>query len=760
MAAIINKFKMLNDEHQALLTSGSAGIMFLDGGLRLRKHNDVLCRLLGHDSLEIGQPVEQILERLKDGPRLIEEWRLVLDDGQPRQMAASTAGGKHLDMLAAPLPDGAGPAKGLLVSVTDVTEPRKADGLWREARMFREVSAAFPAVIYQLLVDSQGNGRFVYAGENSRAVFGLGPEDLLDNPDRFKAMLAEGDLIRFRDAVLAAGQELKPFEFKFTIQGEGGDPRVIALRNSPSRQPDGSIMWNGLAMEDHGHQPMAATAIGESAGEDAGNGLWAKAGHDVHTLLGVVKDMARLSLSQKPGEEIRRNMATILDCAVSMENILDSTLTVQAGRACEPRSPGVDFDVREEVRKTLEPFAAASRNKGLEFSLCIDASVPEIVCGDPTGIALVLRCLLSNSVKLTDRGFIGVEVFAHGEAMPGVLEFSVRDTGDGISKDRQDRMFAIAAQQQADLDGTKPDMDLARCREMVEAMGGGIWLSSREGEGSLFSFTVSVEPGQARPERKIPQDRAGVAGLCGVRVLLAEDNMVNRLFISHLLETEGCRVDCAENGHEVLKALECEIFDVVLMDVKMPEMDGIEATRRIRGGELGPDLKDIPVVALTAAAMDGDREELLSLGMDDYLAKPVEPGDLLRTIKRFSRLADGEWTIDMDFLRQLGPSGSLDLLYANLVDNCQNWLLSLDAAAQDGDWPQVADIAHSMMGVTIPLRGSRLSDNARLLRQAAVGQDHQQARQALNEMKRSIRLVRDVFQEFLADKESRTGYPA
>jgi CheY-like chemotaxis protein len=279
-------------------------------------------------------------------------------------------------------------------------------------------------------------------------------------------------------------------------------------------------------------------------------------------------------------------------------------------------------------------------NKKLEYSVTVAEEVPARLVGDPDRLRQILLNLVGNAIKFTDQGGISLSVSCArtaptAPAADGVtLLFAVRDSGVGIPADKQDLIFD--AFRQADGSTTRKyggtGLGLAICSRLVALMGGSIWVESEPGRGSTFHFSAHFGVGTetstaAESVGKLAEAiTAGPEPGTDLRILLAEDNPVNQRLASKLLEKRGHRVTVTSTGRGALERIQDETFDVVLMDVQMPEMDGLEATRRIRcqfpaGG--GPQ-----VLALTAHAMIGDRERFLAAGMDGYLGKPVQLAEL------------------------------------------------------------------------------------------------------------------------------------
>ena len=293
--------------------------------------------------------------------------------------------------------------------------------------------------------------------------------------------------------------------------------------------------------------------------------------------------------------------------------------------------------------KLLELLA---KQKGIDLRFDILPEVPENVVGDPIRLRQILINLVGNAIKFTERGRVWMEIAARSAAEGRfALEFAVHDTGMGIPLEKQRSVFEAFSQADGSMTrrfgGT--GLGLTISSRLVAMMGGSMSVESRVGEGSCFRFTIRLlatsEPVQGRyrgvypnpPSLKRNPDHAS-------RVLLAEDNRVNQQLVVRILEKEGHRVTVAADGREAVEAWNKEPFDVILMDVQMPEMTGFEATEAIRHSERGTG-RHIPIIAMTAHAMKGDREQCLACGMDYYISKPVRARDLLDTLEKLSALA-------------------------------------------------------------------------------------------------------------------------
>ena len=359
------------------------------------------------------------------------------------------------------------------------------------------------------------------------------------------------------------------------------------------------------------------------AADRAKSELLANVSHEIRTPMNGVLGMSELlvgtSLTATQREYVEAIRTSGRALLALINDILDFS-RMESQRLTIDRAP---FDPAAVVRESLELIAPLAAKQGLVLSSAIDPALPAPVVGDRDRTRQVLLNLLGNAVKFTPRGSVEVRVAASAQA-DGRFEirFAVADTGIGIAPGELPRLFSPFHQ----VDGTPArryggaGLGLAISKRLAELMGGRIWAESSPGKGSTFHFTMVVEaapPGltaDREPTSAVP------AGGRPLRVLVAEDNEVNQLVLTALLQGLGHRADLVANGREALAALDRGAYDVILMDVQMPELDGLETTRRLRRREGAQPF----VIALTAQAMAGDRERCLAAGMDSYLAKPVQ----------------------------------------------------------------------------------------------------------------------------------------
>jgi signal transduction histidine kinase/CheY-like chemotaxis protein/HPt (histidine-containing phosphotransfer) domain-containing protein len=423
--------------------------------------------------------------------------------------------------------------------------------------------------------------------------------------------------------------------------GESLNAMIMALKSSRAE-----VEEHQERLEERIHERTEALEEATEralAANKAKSEFLANISHELRTPMNGILGMIDILLEESPTARQAEHLETARSCAHTLLALLNDILDlskIEAGRMLLEKIP---VDLRKISADCVRSVTPQCKQKGIEITSAVAPAVPDMLMGDPLRTRQIIANLVSNAVKFTERGGVSLNVHAGGADSMGrrPIFIEVRDTGTGIAPEKQAEIFNEFTQADGSITrkygGT--GLGLAITRRLVEMHGGTISVESEPGKGSTFRVTVYMDivAGVAAetsesPAETLSADNGGGAAQADVSVLLAEDNPVNQLVVTTILQKRGFKVTVAANGVEALAALDRERADIVLMDVQMPEMDGIETARRIRQN---PAWSGIPIIAMTAHAMNGDKERCLAAGMDAYLSKPVAPSHLMKTISTY-----------------------------------------------------------------------------------------------------------------------------
>ncbi len=508
-----------------------------------------------------------------------------------------------------------------------------------------------------------------------------------------------------------------------------------------------------------------------------------KMSHDIRTPMSGIIGMADLALSKSESPTVRRHVEMIRQSAQSLLSVLNDTIDLARMECGKLEIDSKPFRLREALAPTLEIAGNLCREKGLSFISHFDPSIPEHMVGDPRRLSQILNNLLNNAIKFTEKG--RVEFSARmAESLSGQsanasrtvrVLFSVKDTGTGMPSSLQNGIHGILAQGK-DIRGSHNNRSgLHVARRLTHLLGGDIDFESLEKAGSTFRITLPFSLADRQDERQaVARQLEKASGMGALSILLVEDNKVNQLFTKEMLLSEGHSVEVAENGREALDLLARRRFDIVLMDIQMPIMDGMEATRRIRDAKSGVLDHGVPIVALTAHAIKGDRERFIKAGMTDYIAKPVDfrklfglmatifpnrkiisgkaprPSPAPAQPEQAGRAIDPEWLEKMlasrrDFLKRM---------FEVFVREEPLRLEKTEKAMESGDMEILRFLAHSIKGATATMGAYGAKEHAAALEQAAKRQDLDDARRQFGLLAEEMSRVLDFMRGFLAEKDA------
>jgi signal transduction histidine kinase/ActR/RegA family two-component response regulator/HPt (histidine-containing phosphotransfer) domain-containing protein len=517
--------------------------------------------------------------------------------------------------------------------------------------------------------------RRIALNDNLFAVLELDAAPILDDPDPTRAILRRlaergdygsgdiGELLAEREAALRQ-EGPRQYESRLTsgrwveyrLQPTLHGGKVVVCRDVTDHKAyEFQLQDNHARLEEQAAALVAAAErldaarieaeLAKDRAETANrtkSAFLANMSHEIrtpmHGILGTIDLLLHSTLD--PGQ--RDYAATIRDSATSLLRIINDILDISKLEAGRMEIEAVAFDFAAVVQQAVELMAPKAAEKGLAIGSRVDPRLRGLLRGDPTRLRQILLNLLSNAIKFTERGRVEVDVecqvLRHGAA---VVRIEISDTGVGIAEDAIDRLFTKFTQADDSIarrfGGT--GLGLAIAKQLVDAMGGEIGVKSEAGRGSRFWFAlrlpiVALESDAGADEQAAapPAQRHSLSGQ-GKRILLAEDLRINQIIAVEILKSAQYDVDVANDGSEAVAAARRADYDLILMDMHMPGMDGLEATRAIRA--LGPPKNQVPIVALTADAIAGAREQYLAAGMDDFLSKPFDRVELFAVVERW-----------------------------------------------------------------------------------------------------------------------------
>jgi PAS domain S-box-containing protein len=534
----------------------------------------------------------------------------------------------------------------ILLLVLNMRRRRSAEALLRESdARFRTFFDNSPSVMYV----KDRNHVLTYVNAQYLTQYGVTREDVLGKKGGTKLTPAQKSRVEEMDRSVM-DQEITVTD-TVAMTGQNGELRQFYMTKFPVYGAEGSVTGIGgintdvTELHEREQELREAKAEAEKAAEEADAANKSKStflatmSHEIRTPMNGVLGTADL-LSRTDLSENQREFVDIMkESGNALLDLLNDILDLSKIEAGSVELEETDFSVSELLHATNNLWAHQATEKGLGFSVENEIAGGDHILSDRNRLRQVINNLVGNAVKFTEKGTVTVnasESVIDGDTVQ--LRFSITDTGIGITDEQKEKIFQPFTQ--ADSSTTRnfggTGLGLSICKNLTELLGGAIGVDSTPGQGSTFWFTITAKRGASKnTEQTLAESAASQVDPQDHRtlhVLVAEDNKLNQQIITWMLAPLACQFDVVQNGREAVAAATRSQYDLVLMDVQMPVMDGVAATKQIRALE-GPN-QNIPIIALTANAMRGDREKYLKDGLSDYVSKPIDQRELLKTIAR------------------------------------------------------------------------------------------------------------------------------
>ncbi|MBF0340304.1 MAG: response regulator [Magnetococcales bacterium] len=630
----VAELEVANSDISNLIGSTDTATIFLDRELRIKRFTAATTQIMRLIPGDVGRPLRDIANSLRDVD-LLESARQVLENKHLDEREVRGLTGLWYLMRTIPYINNRQEVDGVVFLFIDISRLKSAEEKNSVMLTCLQEQSHLLSRAHVMAIDLQG--RMVFWNQGSEDRYGWSTEEAMG---RYGHELLQTECATPLDEIMH--MVLQTGEWQGEVMHHARDGRLVALFSHwhLMRDKDGQPLAVVQVNNDISERKQLeielrqATRVAEAANRSKGEFL-ASMSHEIRTPMNVVLGMSELLLETSLNTMQRHFVQTMHHSGKAMLGVINDVLDFSRIEAGCITLVEVPFSPRQVVEETAYLMQMVAEQKGLTMHCRVSPEIPVAILGDDSRVRQVLLNLLGNAIKFTQQGSVDFGVMPHAEE-PETLLFKVADTGIGIHQEQLEHIFEQFVQAEEGIarcyGGT--GLGLTISRRLVTLMGGRIWAESRVGEGSMFCFTLPVRLVDPAALSSAPQDLTTAEPMRALRILLAEDVKENQILFEAYLMSSSHQVVFANDGLEAVERVQKESFDVVIMDVQMPRMDGYSATRRIRQWERDSQRPRLPIIALSAHVMEGEKERSKEAGCDFYLAKPVKRKVLLDALRQ------------------------------------------------------------------------------------------------------------------------------
>ena len=548
-------------------------------------------------------------------------------------------------------------------------------------------------------------GEIQYVNSSVRETLGYLPKSLIGK--NFFHYISPPTLISFKETFRKIKKKVYQESIEFQFLCKNGTYKFLEFNSINLKQKE---KIEGFILDCRDITERKRDAEELQRAQKAKEQFLANISHEIRTPINGIAGMATL-LSQHPTEaEQKIYLNAITSAADNLKVIINDILDLASIESGKLKFEKIGFKLNYVLQSNFSTFNHLAREKNIQLTLVLEPEVDQVFLGDPVRLNQILTNLISNAIKFTHAGMVSIRCsLSKQEKKKYYIKFDVTDTGIGIPSDKLTTIFESFSQADASVTrkygGT--GLGLTIVKQLIGLQGGTISVRSKIGNGSTFTFILPYVKGDIKALNPIifNHGNAAVKSFNGLKVLLVEDNNINQLYSNSILKTWGCFVSIAENGLEAVEKVKDQSFDIILMDIQMPIMDGFEATKIIRSLSKPKNL--LPIIALTANATQKDKEKCMEEGMDECIAKPFTPEDLYKVIVRFSPLQNTKHdplkqrvdsTINLSYLKNISNHDEdfVTEMVATMLETLPQIITNIRAHTKQSDWQEVGRAVHKI----------------------------------------------------------------